>query len=89
MVLVVFAIIAIIGQVLNVAVCLALDQIFNPTVGALSFVVLYMLVFAGAWLISVRIAERRQGVAPAQPALAGPGRQQAREEWRPSIVGRR
>jgi hypothetical protein len=58
MVLVVFAILAVIGQVLNVFLCLALDNIFSPAVGALSFVLLYMLVFAGAWLIAVRIAER-------------------------------
>jgi hypothetical protein len=58
MVLVVFAILAIIGQVLNVIFCLALDQIFSPIVGGTAFVGLYMLVFVGAWLLAVRIAER-------------------------------
>lgn len=85
MVLIVFAILAIVGQMLNVVLCLALDQIFNPTVGALSFVMIYMLVFAGAWLLAVRIVERRQGIAPAQPALPSRGR----EDWRASLAGRR
>ena len=45
--------------------CLALDNIFSPTVGALTFVVMYMLVFAAAWQLAVRIAERWQpGAAP-------------------------
>ena len=58
MVLVVFAILAVIGQVLNVFLCLALDRIFSPAVGGTAFVLGYMLVFAAAWLLSVRIAER-------------------------------
>jgi ABC-type transport system involved in multi-copper enzyme maturation permease subunit len=66
MILIVFAVLAIIGQVLNVFVCLALDNIFSPTVGALSFVLLYMLVFAGAWLLAVRIVESREPAAPAR-----------------------
>ena len=60
MVLVVFGILAVIGQALNIAVCLLLDQFVSPMVGAFVFVFLYMLVFAGAWLLSVRIVERRQ-----------------------------
>ena len=63
MVLVVFAILAIIGQVLNVILCLALDQIFSPIVGGTAFVFLYMLVFVAAWLLAVRIAERWEGQA--------------------------
>ena len=58
MVLVVFAVLAIIGQVLNVFLCLALDRIFSPAVGGTAFVLGYMLVFAGAWLLSVQIVER-------------------------------
>jgi protein-S-isoprenylcysteine O-methyltransferase Ste14 len=61
MVLVVFAILAVIGQVLNVFVCLALDRIFSPAVGGTVFVLGYMLVFAAAWLLSVWIAERWLG----------------------------
>jgi len=72
MVLAVFAVLAIIGQVLNVLLCLALDQIFSPMIGGLAFVFLYMLVFAAAWLIAVRIAERWERQAaerqPAHPA---------------------
>jgi hypothetical protein len=63
MILVVFAILAIIGQVLNVFLCLALDQIFSPIVGGTAFVFLYMLVFVAAWLLSVRIVERQEGQA--------------------------
>lgn len=72
MVLVVFAILAIIGQVLNVLLCLALDQIFSPAVGGTAFVFLYMLVFAAAWLLSVRIAERREGQAAEQQQARQP-----------------
>jgi hypothetical protein len=61
MVLVVFAILAVIGQVLNVFLCLALDWIFSPVIGGTAFVLGYMLVFAAAWLLSVRIAERWLG----------------------------
>jgi uncharacterized membrane protein len=71
MVLAVFAVLAIIGQVLNVFLCLA-HQIFSPMVGGLAFVFLYMLVFAAAWLIAVRIAARWERQAaerqPAHPA---------------------
>jgi len=63
MVLAIFAVLAVIGQVLNVFLCLALDQIFSPIVGGTAFVFLYMLVFVAAWLLSVRIAERRDGQA--------------------------
>jgi hypothetical protein len=60
MVLVIFAILAVIGQVLNVALCLVIDQIFSPMVGVLAFVALYILVFAGAWMLSVWIVESRK-----------------------------
>jgi hypothetical protein len=63
MVLVVFAILAAIGQVLNVFLCLALDQIFSPAVGGTAFVLFYMLVFAAAWILSVWIVERWLGQA--------------------------
>ena len=59
MVLVVFVIFAAIGQLLNVFLCLAIDQIFSPTIGALSFVVLYMLVFAGAWILTLKVVDRQ------------------------------
>ena len=70
MVLVVFAVLAIIGQALNVLLCLALDQIFSPIVGGTAFVFLYLLVFAAAWLLSVRIVERweRPAAEPQQAA---------------------
>jgi hypothetical protein len=77
MVLVVFAVLAIIGQVLNVFLCLALDQIFSPAVGGTAFVLGYMLVFAGAWLLSVFIVERWLGQA------AGEQRPQQHVEQRP------
>src|SRR4051794_36758183 len=60
MILVVFVVTAVIGQVLNVALCLALDNIFSPTIGALAFVLLYMGVFAISWMIALWIVEGRQ-----------------------------
>lgn len=77
MVLVVFAVLAVIGQVLNVFLCLALDQIFSPMVGGMAFVLGYMLVFAGAWLLSVFIVERWLG------QTAGEQRPQQHVEQRP------
>ena len=76
MVLVVFAVLAIIGQVLNVLLCLALDQIFSPIVGGTAFVFLYMLVFVAAWLLSVRITERWTGQQPTEREKAHPARLQ-------------
>jgi len=75
MILVVFVVIAVIGQILNVALCLVLDNIFSPTVGALSFVLLYMGVFAIAWMIALRIVDGRQSKQvpqSAQPRSAEP-----------------
>lgn len=76
MVLVVFAVLAIVGQVLNVILCLALDQIFSPVVGGTAFVAFYMLVFVAAWIVAVWITERWEG-QPAQPEGAHPQRLQA------------
>lgn len=72
MVLVVFAVLAVIGQVLNVLLCLALDQIFSPIAGGTAFVFLYMLVFAAAWLLAVRIVERREGKTAERPQVRQP-----------------
>jgi len=66
MALVVFAAIAIVGQILNVFLCLALDKMFSPAVGALAFVMLYMVVFAGAWLLTLGIMDRDWRHAPAR-----------------------
>ena len=74
MVLIIFVVLAVIGQAINVSLCLALDQMFSPTVGALTFVLLYMLVFAGAWFIAVRIAERLE----TQPVKQLPSSQKLR-----------
>lgn len=60
MVLAVFVVLAVIGQALNIALSLALDKIFSPTIGALAFVLLYMVVFAIAWIIALKIVESRQ-----------------------------
>ena len=60
MILAVFVVLSVIGQALNVALCLALDKIFSPGIGALAFVLLYMGVFAIAWMIALRIVEGRQ-----------------------------
>ena len=63
MVLAIFAVLTVIGQVLNVFLCLALDRIVSPIFGGTAFVFLYMLVFVVAWLLAVRIVERREGPA--------------------------
>jgi hypothetical protein len=67
MALVIFALFSIIGQILNVTLCLALDRIFSPTVGALAFVLLYMLVFAGAWMLTLMVVDRPHAVPATQP----------------------
>jgi hypothetical protein len=75
MILAVFVVLAVIGQALNVALCLALDKIFSPGIGALAFVLLYMGVFAIAWMIALRIVEgrqRKQITQSAQPHSAEP-----------------
>ena len=58
MALLVFAGFSIIGQLLNVFLCLAIDRIFSPTIGALSFVLLYMLVFIAAWILTLKVLDR-------------------------------
>ena len=73
MVLVVFVALALIGQAVNVAFCLLLDNLISPTVGVLTFVLLYVLVFAGTWLLAVRIVEGWEGKAEApRPSGARP-----------------
>ena len=72
MALVVFAVFAVIGQVLNVMFCLALDKIFSPTVGGLAFVLLYMLVFAGAWLLTLKAVDRDRRRRAVQPRYLEP-----------------
>ena len=62
MILVVFGTLVIVGQALNILLCLALDQIFSPIVGGLAFVGLYILVFVGAWMLSLRFFEGRQKI---------------------------
>jgi hypothetical protein len=70
MILIVFAVVALVGQVLNVLFCLAVESLISSeTVGGLLFVALYLFVFAGAWKLSVYIVERMQGPA-AEPAVA-------------------
>ena len=72
MVLVVFALLAVVGQAVNVFFCMMLDNLISPTVGVLSFVLLYLLVFAGAWLLAVRIVEGWEKKAEASRATARP-----------------
>ena len=71
MILIVFAVVARAGQVLNVLFCLAVESLISSeAVGGLLFVALYLFVFAGAWKLSVYIVERMQGPTPepiAQP----------------------
>ena len=60
MIIVVFGILVVVGQALNIAFCLLLDQLISPIAGATAFVGLYILVFIGAWMLSLRIVEGRQ-----------------------------
>jgi hypothetical protein len=60
MALVAFVIFTLIGQVLNVLLCLALDKIFSPTVGGLTFVVLYILVFGVAYKLALFFFDREE-----------------------------
>jgi hypothetical protein len=53
MALAAFVAFAVIGQILNVLFCLAIDQIVSPMAGALTFVALYMLVFAAAYKLAL------------------------------------
>jgi Flp pilus assembly protein protease CpaA len=53
-----FVVFAIIGQFINIMICLAIDQMFSPMAGALTFVALYMLVFAGAWMLALLVFDR-------------------------------
>jgi hypothetical protein len=53
-----FAVFVIVGQVLNVMLCLAIDRMVSPTAGALAFVGLYMLVFVVAWKLALLIFDR-------------------------------
>jgi hypothetical protein len=62
MALAAFAAFAVIGQILNVLLCLLLDEIFSPTVGALAFVVLYMLVFVAAYKLALLFFDREKPV---------------------------
>jgi hypothetical protein len=72
MALIVFAVFAVIGQFLNVLFCLALDRIFSPTVGGLAFVLLYMLVFAGAWLLTLKVVDREETEPKGSPERIPP-----------------
>jgi len=53
-----FVVFAIIGQFINIMICLAIDQLVSPMAGALTFVALYMLVFAGAWILALMVFDR-------------------------------
>ena len=53
-----FRVFAIVGQIFNVMLCLAIDRIVSPTAGALTFVALYMLVFVVAWQLALLIFDR-------------------------------
>lgn len=60
MALVAFVIFTLVGQTLNVLFCLALDNIFSPTVGGLTFVVLYILVFGFAYKLALFFFDREE-----------------------------
>jgi hypothetical protein len=60
-----FLVFALIGQVLNILVCLAIDKIFSPMTGALTFVGLYILVFVVAWQLALYFFDRE----PEKPVL--------------------
>jgi hypothetical protein len=51
--------------VLNVLICLAVDRVFSPMVGALTFVGLYVVVFYVAWRLALFLFDRE----PERPVL--------------------
>jgi len=61
----------VVGQIINVLLCLAFDRIFSPTIGALAFVALYILVFVAAYQITLFLFDR--GKTP-DSALSPQGR---------------
>jgi len=65
MALLAFVVFALIGQVLNVLICLAVDRVFSPMVGALTFVGLYVVVFYVAWRLALFLFDRE----PERPVL--------------------
>ena len=61
MALTAFVVFALIGQVLNVLICLAIDRVFSPMTGALTFVGLYLVVFYLAWRLALFLYDREPG----------------------------
>ena len=70
MILVAFFAFAVIGQILNVLACLAIDQLVSPAVGVLAFVVLYIGVFWIAWRLALLIFDK-EAAAPEQVREGG------------------
>jgi hypothetical protein len=60
MVLLAFVGFTLMGQLLNVFLCLWLDVLFSPTVGSLTFVVLYALVFVAAYKLALFFFDREE-----------------------------
>jgi hypothetical protein len=60
MALVAFLVFTLIGQILNVFLSLAIDKIYSPAVGVLTFVVLYALVFVVAYKLALFLFDREQ-----------------------------
>jgi hypothetical protein len=76
MILVVFIGLAVVGQLLNVFLCLAIDRMISPAVGVLAFVFLYIVVFWISWRLALLIVDKeaRQAVGERERrmlALAG------------------
>jgi hypothetical protein len=60
MAIVAFFVFALIGQVLNIFLSLAIDRIYSPAVGVLTFVVLYALVFVIAYKLALLLFDREE-----------------------------
>jgi hypothetical protein len=54
--LLVFLVIAVVGQAINIAICVGIDS-FAPQFSFMAFFAMYLTVFWLAWNVSVRLTE--------------------------------
>jgi hypothetical protein len=68
MAIVAFLVFVLIGQALNVFLSLAIDRIYSPAIGVLTFVVLYALVFVVAYKLALLLFDREEEPADSRQA---------------------
>ena len=60
--LVVFIILLVICQSISIGLGLLAERVFSPYVGLITFIVLYFGMFAGAWMLAVRLTEPKSSI---------------------------